>query len=128
MVEAMGVAAATYPSSARLKKRAEYLRLKDAASRFSSTGILVVWSENSLGYARLGLTVSKKVGNAVIRNRIKRYIREVFRVQRNSMPSVDLNVIARSSSATMTFARLQSELHKAFTYIGTPRCSRASHF
>lgn len=123
----MGIAEATYPSTARLRKRSEFLRLKDASNRFSGKGILVVWEENSFGQARLGLTVSKKVGNAVTRNRIKRYVREVFRTQRFSMPSVDLNVIARSASATMTFSLVQSELLKAFTHIGTFRCSRALH-
>jgi ribonuclease P protein component len=101
--------------------------LKDSAQKFASRGILVVWQDNNLAYARLGVTVSKKVGCAVTRNRVKRFVRETFRNNRLLIPSVDLNVIARSESATMDFTRMQQELLKAFSYIGTSPCSRVSH-
>jgi len=123
----MGIVSASYPSSVRLRKRSEFLRLRDSAQKFSTKRILVVWNDNALEHARLGITVSKKVGNAVIRNRIKRFVREIFRANRLVMPAVDLNVIARSESATITFALMQLELQKAFTYIGVSQCSRASH-
>jgi len=123
----MGTASARYPSSVRLRKRSEFLRLKNSAQKFATKHILVVWNDNGLEHARLGITVSKKVGNAVTRNRIKRFVREIFRANRLVMPAVDLNVIARSESATMTFALMQLELQKAFTYIGVSQCSRVSH-
>ena len=118
---------ATYPSSVRLRKRAEFLRLKDSVKKNASKGILVVWQENDLVHARLGVTVSKKVGCAVTRNRVKRFVREIFRKNRLLLPAVDLNVIARTESATMDFARIQQELLKAFSSIGIPPCSRVSH-
>jgi ribonuclease P protein component len=127
MTGEMGAAAYTYPSSVRLRKRTEFLKLRDSTKKFASKKILVVWNENGLESARLGITVSKKVGNAVTRNRIKRFVREIFRTNRLVMPAVDLNVIARSESASLTFALMQLELQKAFTYIGIPQCSRASH-
>lgn len=123
----MGVAPAAYPSSVRLRKRSEFLRLKESTRKYANRKILVVWNENGLTHARLGITVSKKVGNAVTRNRIKRFVREVFRANRLALPAVDLNVIARSESATMTFAVMQLELHKAFAHIGVSQCSRVSH-
>ena len=117
----------SYPPSVRLRKRSEFLRLRDSVQKFASRGILVVWQENNLASARLGVTVSKKVGCAVTRNRVKRFVREIFRKNRLSIPAVDLNVIARSESATMDFALMQQELLKAFRYIGTSPCSRVSH-
>jgi len=45
----------TYPPTARLRKRSEFLRLKDSAQKVASRGILVVWQANSLAHARLGL-------------------------------------------------------------------------
>lgn len=76
--------------------------------------------------SRLGVTVSKKIGCAVTRNRIKRCIREIFRHNRHLLPAVDMNVIARRESATMDFRSVQRELEKAFRHIGTSPCSRAS--
>lgn len=117
----------TYPPTARLRKRAEFLRLKDSVQKFASRGILVVWLGNNLAHARLGVTVSKKVGCAVIRNRVKRFVRETFRKNRLLLPAVDLNVIARSEAATMDFHGLERDLLKAFRHIGVSPCSKESH-
>ena len=117
----------TYPSTARLRKRAEFLRLKDSVRKFASRGILVVWQANDLAHARLGVTVSKKVGCAVTRNRVKRFVRETFRNNLLLLPAVDLNVIARSEAAAMDFHALQQELLKAFRHIGVSACSQESH-
>ena len=117
----------TYPPTARLRKRSDFLRLKDAAQKVASRGILVVWQANNLAHARLGVTVSKKVGCAVTRNRVKRFVRETFRNNRLLLPAVDLNVIARSEAATMDFHGLQQELLKAFRHIGASACSKESH-
>jgi len=117
----------TYPPTARLRKRSEFLRLKDSAKKFASRGILVVWQANNLGHARLGVTASKKIGCAVTRNRVKRFVRETFRNNRLLLPAVDLNVIARSESAAMDFHDLQQELLKAFRHIGASPCSNELH-
>lgn len=120
-------AGSAYPPEVRLRKRSEFLRLKDAACKYSVRGLLLVWSENSADHARLGVTVSKKVGCAVTRNRIKRLVREIFRHNRSLLPAVDVNVIARSESAAMDHHTLQQELLKAFRRIGTSQCSKVSH-
>jgi ribonuclease P protein component len=117
----------TYPPADRLRKRSEFLRLKDSVQKFASRGILIVWQANNLAHARLGVTVSKKVGCAVTRNRIKRFVRETFRNNRLLLPAVDLNVIARSEAAVMDFHGLQQELLKAFRHIGVSPCSKESH-
>jgi ribonuclease P protein component len=116
-----------FPPLFRLRKRSEFIRLRDSVQKFASRGILVVWQDNNLAYARLGVTVSKKVGCAVTRNRVKRFVRETFRNNRLLIPAVDLNVIARSDAAHMDFASMQLELLKAFRYIGISPCSRVSH-
>ncbi|WP_173197927.1 ribonuclease P protein component [Geobacter sp. SVR] len=115
----------TFPKSSRLRKRADFVRLFDAPHKFNAKGFLVVWQPNDLAEARLGITVSKKVGNAVIRNRIKRYAREIFRCCRQALPPVDINVIARRESALMDFSRVKPELERSFRHIGVPSCSRA---
>jgi ribonuclease P protein component len=66
---------------------------------------------NTLGYARVGLSVGKKaVGNSVARNRIKRQVRESFRHIAAQLPAVDLVVGARNGARTAHNARLQESL------------------
>ena len=117
----------SFPPTVRLRKRSEFLGLRDSILKFASRGILVVWKMNNLAHARLGVTVSKKVGCAVTRNRVKRFVREIFRNNRSLLPAVDVNVIARSEAAVMDFHGLEQELLKAFRYIGASPCSKVSH-
>jgi len=61
--------------------------------------------------ARLGITVSRKVGGAVVRNRLKRRIREWFRGERARLrPSMDIVVIARRGAAQLAGQQLEDEL------------------
>jgi ribonuclease P protein component len=108
----------TFPKSIRLRKRADFVALLSATSKVSVRGFLVVWQENGRDVPRLGITASKKIGSAVVRNRIKRFTREIFRCHRTLLPPVDMNVIARRESATMDFRSVQRELEKAFRRMG----------
>lgn len=83
---------------------------------------MLVWLPNVYKQPRLGVTVSKKVGNSVIRNKVKRYIREVFRLNRSWLPAVDINVIARREASVMDFHRIGQELEQAFRQIGSSAC------
>jgi ribonuclease P protein component len=69
--------------------------------------LLALALRNEVGATRMGFTVSTKVGNAVVRNRIRRRLRELYRQRRASLPSgVDAVLIARSGAATADFQRL----------------------
>jgi len=68
---------------------------------------------NGLSQNRLGLVVSKKIGNAVIRNRIKRIIREYFRLNRNNFPlKKDIIIIAKTGADSLNYKRLKKEIDK----------------
>lgn len=111
---------AVFPKSSRLRKRAEYLALSSSNRKVSVRGFLVVWQENHLQTARLGITASKKIGCAVVRNRVKRFTRDFFRHCSYKIACVDINVIARRESAVMLNKDIIFELTKAFKSIGMP--------
>ena len=76
---------------------------------------------NEHGTPRLGLSVSRKVGNAVTRNAVRRRLREVFRscVSETSR-ELDLVVSARPAAAEATFEELREEFGKSLDRVGSP--------
>lgn len=72
--------------------------MKERGTRLHAGDYLILALPNECGRARIGLTVSSKVGGAVVRNRVKRWLREAFRNIARELPAVDLVVIARSSA------------------------------
>jgi len=77
----------TFPQSHRLKTPAEFDRCYKR-KRSASDDVLIVYAcENSLEHPRLGCSVSKKIGNAVVRNRYKRLFREAFRLSQHDLPT-----------------------------------------
>ncbi|MFZ5439862.1 MAG: ribonuclease P protein component [Myxococcota bacterium] len=100
---------ARFPKEVRLRKRSEFLRVQDKGFKITADCLLCLVLPNARGerVTRLGLTVSTKVGNAVVRNRIRRRLRELFRTQKASLPGgLDMVLIARNSAAEADFARL----------------------
>lgn len=106
----------------RLRRGRDYQRVYRRRAAVSDTLLLVHACENELGHARLGLSVSRKVGNAVVRNRWKRLVREVFRLHRARLPAaVDLVVSPRAGQKP-DFAAIEASLvmlaHRAAKKLG----------
>ncbi len=99
-------AAEGFPRSARIRKRADFLRVQQRGKKLTSGPLVALVLPADGPTARLGLTVSSKVGNAVVRARVKRQLREVFRRRRGSCPKVELVVIARPAAGGATGAEL----------------------
>jgi len=81
--------------ASRLRLRREFLAVQDRGRRLPAAEYAVLALDNHGRIPRLGVTVSSKVANAVMRNRVKRWVREAFREVGGDLPPVDLVVIAR---------------------------------
>lgn len=85
-----------FPRSHRLRTGAEFRAVYGRKVRASDGHLTVCVCENRIGHPRIGLSVSRKVGTAVVRNRWKRLLREAFRLNAGRLPQgVDLVVIPR---------------------------------
>ena len=79
--------------------------------RHHTRHFVVIIKQNGLGITRLGVTVSKKAGNAVKRNRVKRLIREFFRLNNSKIPQgYDIVVTAKKDASYLDFWKTKDEL------------------
>jgi ribonuclease P protein component len=107
-----------FEAAARLRRSADFQRVTRSGRRASSNEFVVLCARRAgdavLGEpCRLGITVSRKVGNAVVRNRMKRRIREWFRADREPLGSgVDVLVIGRAAATKLPHAAFRAELSR----------------
>jgi ribonuclease P protein component len=94
----------------RLRRRRDYLAVYEHGTRVSGSLMTVFFHSNSLGHARLGIAATRKIGSAVVRNRAKRRVRDVYR-RHKLAESVDVVVIPRRELATAPMARVESEFN-----------------
>ncbi len=90
----------TFPRSHRLLKRGDFLRLSRGGRRIQNTNFILCYAPGKSSTVRLGVTVTRKVGGAVKRNRIKRLCREYLRLQQHRFKDPwDINLIAKHQAA-----------------------------
>ena len=121
MSDQAGTPIGRFPSRSRVRKRVEFLRIQDGGLRVSTPRFVLILSASlapdsasprshtdsdsphsgaESGWPRLGITASRRVGNAVVRSRAKRLIREAFRATRALWPAgIDLVVIVKRATA-----------------------------
>ena len=108
-----GKGGANFPRAARVLKPAEFLALRRNSRRISVGHFHVEAAPTQRACARVGLAVSRRVSKrAVVRNRIKRQVRESFRQRRAELPAFDVMVVARSSAAIQDNAALRADLDR----------------
>jgi ribonuclease P protein component len=100
-----------FPRSRRLTRRRQFLEVYKRGRRQGSSSFTLFFLPNTVGYFRLGLTVPRKVGNAVHRNRAKRVLRDIFRRHLPTVdPSLDLVINAHRAMAGRTSQQIEREL------------------
>lgn len=112
-----------FPKAWRLRHRVEFTRLSQLGKKWHTKHFIILYTTTEAAYSRIGITVSKRVGNAVCRNRIKRLVREFFRNNIDLFPIADYNVIARSGAESITHEALCQELANALSRIGQQNCN-----
>jgi ribonuclease P protein component len=91
----------TLPPARRIRRRGEFQRVFDAGRRAHGRHLTIIAAATPGHDSRLGIVASKKLGGAVVRNRAKRLIREMFRTHNGPEPASDLVVIPKPSALTV---------------------------
>ncbi len=102
------------PAPARLRKRAEFLAVRRGEKRRGRFFLLEVLDRGDGDAARVGFTVTKKVGNAVVRNRIRRRLKEAVRVHAagDMERGNDYVIVGREDVLAAPFAEIKTELSR----------------
>jgi len=114
-----------YPKTSRLLKRSDYWTLFKNGAKCSRKHFLCFYTRARGDQNRLGITVSKKVGKAVSRNRIKRLCREFFRFNNRSLGGPwDVSLVARPSVAGASRQQALKSLEDIFKVIAGKQSSK----
>jgi ribonuclease P protein component len=87
-----------FPKRVRLLNAPEFERVFAARNLVGTSSFALYGASSELGHARLGITVSRRVGDAVERNRWKRMLREAFRMSQHELPAVDFVCVVRGAA------------------------------
>lgn len=102
----------------RLKKNKDFLRVYSKKQSFGCKNLVIYYIPNRENCSRVGLSVSKKVGNAVTRNRVKRYLREGLKNIKPIGQNMDIIFVAREVASENDFFEISRSIRYLFRKIG----------
>ena len=109
------------PKEKRLAKRREFLRVYETGRKLFSRYCVVFFAANERPFSRVGVTVTKKLGKANVRNRLKRWTREIYRRQRAPLEldrsALDLVINVKPNAAAAEFRDYSSDLERVLAKI-----------
>ena len=111
-MSAVATRVGAFPAKRRLRRRADFLRVQNSVVRVTTKHFVFLFATNEErgASARIGIVATKRVGNAVIRNRIKLLVREAFRTLPTLFPNgIDLVVIGRVGTHLLSAEQVREE-------------------
>ena len=102
----------------RIKKNAEFNKVIDEGNVVKSDSLTLYFLENSLGYTRIGISIPRRSGNAVVRNKMKRQIRAIIASDVDLNKSFDIILIARKQFNIEEFTKTRIDLNYLFKKVG----------
>jgi ribonuclease P protein component len=111
------------PKEKRLTKRREFVRVYDTGRKLFSRYSVLFFAANDLPHSRIGITATKKLGKANVRNRLKRWTREIYRRQREALgidsQALDIVVNVKSNAADATFQDYSRDLSRVLERVAS---------
>jgi ribonuclease P protein component len=109
----------SFTKADRILHRAEFVKLSETGSKIQNRHFIAMYRPGRFDRSRLGITASRRVGKAVTRNRIKRFAREYFRLNRQKMTgNWDINLIVKKEATGLSSREVFSSLWDIFSKIG----------
>lgn len=114
----------SFSARQRLRDKAEFDHVYRSGQRYSQSLFQAAACRNAHGAARLGLAIAaRSVGNSVARNRIRRLVREAFRLCQHELPACDIVVSARPRARSAGAAELRADIARLFAALSA-KCER----
>jgi ribonuclease P protein component len=108
-----------FPRGRRITRGRDFQRARAEGRRVAVGCLLLNWADASGGQTRLGVITSRKIGNAVVRTRARRLLREAFRINQHGIPTgLDLVLVARASIVGKNLAGVESDFRAALRRAG----------
>lgn len=105
----------TFSRSERLRKSSDFDRVYSSGKRSTSSTLTVIFDVSPAGATRVGLSVGRRIGKAVVRNRVKRLLREAFRLNKNRVKKGhDIILVARKGVEELNFREVEAQVMDLF--------------
>jgi ribonuclease P protein component len=109
----------TLKKTVTIKSNRDFQRLYRRGKSAVSPTLVVYWQKNRWGESRLGLTTGTKLGHAVVRNRVRRQLREIYRLNRDKLvPGRDIIIVARARGVSAGYHAMERDFLRTAKKLG----------
>ena len=98
----------------RLRKSKDFKKVYNNGKSLATYNLVLYYYSNRTDKNRVGFSISKKIGNAVVRNKIKRRLREIIRIKENLKKGYDIIIIARKPVIRLDYKGMERDIDKLF--------------
>lgn len=110
----------TFRPYERLRKRKDFLHIYRKGTRYRGKYFILIYLSNKRHFSRMAVVASKKIGNAVIRNRTKRRLKALYRINKELLPvSLDLIFITHKEIRHASWDEIREDFIKALQFLHT---------